>query len=257
MMDGIIIVLYIYAFVIGSCVASFINVVIWRVPQGLSIAKGRSYCPSCHHQLHWFDLFPIFSYVFLRGKCRYCKASIPLRETLLEGLGGLIGMFCFHHYMFSWDTIVVFVIMMILVAITMIDFDTMTIPNGLVIALIIPVVVMIGLHPEISLVDRLLGFFSISLPMYILILIIPDCFGGGDVKLIAVCGALLGWKGTLLAGFIAILIGGGYASYLLVSKKAKKGVHIAFGPYLCVGIVVSLLYGNRLLMMYLSWFGLS
>ena len=253
-MEPILMLLYIYSFFIGIVVASFINVVIYRVPLGLSVAKGRSYCPSCNHQLAWYDLFPIFSYVFLGGKCRYCKAKIPMRDTLIEFIGGLIGILCFHHYQFSWDVLVVFVIIMILLAITMIDFDTMTIPNGLVIALAVPSVVMMLLHPEVSLVSRIIGFFIISLPMYLLIVLIPDCFGGGDVKLIAVGGFLLGWQLTLVAGFIAILIGGCYAVYLLVSKKSKKGAHIAFGPYLSIGIVISLLYGNSLINAYLSLF---
>lgn len=255
-MEPILLILYIYSFFIGIVVASFINVVIYRVPLGLSVAKGRSYCPGCGHTLAWYDLFPVFSYFFLRGKCRYCKTKIPMRDTVIEFVGGLIGILCFHHYQFTWDVLLVFVIMMILVAITMIDFDTMTIPNGLVIALIVPTIAMTLIHPEISLLERIIGFFIISLPMYLLIIIIPDCFGGGDVKLIAVGGFLLGWKLTLVAGFIAILLGGCYAVWLLLSKKSKKGAHIAFGPYLSMGIVVSLLYGNSLLNAYLSLFQL-
>lgn len=254
-MEELLLLFYFYSFLIGICVASFINVVIWRVPQGLSVAKGRSFCPSCEHQLAWYDLVPVFSYLFLRGRCRYCKAKIPMRDTIIEFLGGCIGVFCFYHYQFTWDTLVVFVLFMILLAITMIDFDTMTIPNGLVLAMLVPVIAMIFLHPEISLVERVIGFFIISLPMYLLILLIPDCFGGGDVKLIAVGGALLGWKLTLLAGFIAILIGGCYAIYLLIRKKAGKEGHIAFGPYLCIGIVISLLYGNDIISGYLALFG--
>lgn len=255
-MDRLLILLYIYSFLIGICIASFINVVIWRVPQGLSFVKGRSYCPSCNHQLTWMDLFPVFSYLFLRGKCRYCGAKIPARDTLLEVLGGIIGLYCFYHFQFTWDTLVVFSIFMIMVAITMIDFDTMTIPNGLIIALIVPIGIFTVLHPELSLMSRVIGFLIVSLPMYLLTVLIPDCFGGGDIKLIAVCGFLLGWKLTLLAFFISVLIGGGYAVYLLISKKSKKGAHIAFGPYLCVGIMVSLLYGNAIIQWYLALFGL-
>ena len=255
-MDRLLILIYIYSFLIGICIASFINVVIWRVPQRLSFVKGRSYCPSCNHQLTWVDLFPVFSYLFLRGKCRYCGVKIPARDTLLEVLGGIIGLYCFYHFQFTWDTLIVFCIFMIMVAITMIDFDTMTIPNGLIIALIVPIGIFTVLHPELSLMSRVIGFFIVSLPMYLLTVLIPDCFGGGDIKLIAVCGFLLGWKLTLLAFFISVLIGGGYAVYLLISKKSKKGAHIAFGPYLCVGIMVSLLYGNAIIQWYLALFGL-
>lgn len=253
-MEPVLILLYIYSFLIGCVIASFLNVVIYRVPIGLSIAKGRSYCPSCGHSLSWKDLFPIVSYVFLAGKCRYCKAKIPMRDTVLELIGGLIGILCFYVYQFSWDTALVFAIIMLLMTITMIDFDTMTIPNGLLISLAIPTLLMAMTHGEITLLERVVGIFSISLPMYLLILLIPDCFGGGDVKLIAVGGFLLGWKLTLLAGFIAILSGGLYASYLLLSKKTKKDAHIAFGPYLALGIVVSLMYGNIIINAYFSLF---
>lgn len=255
-METIILILYLYAFLVGICIASFLNVVIWRLPQELSFVKGRSFCPTCHHQLNWYDLFPVFSYLFLRGKCRYCGHKIPVRDTVIEFLGGCIGMFCFYTYGLSWDTLVVFAVFMLLLTITMIDFDTMTIPNGLIIALIVPVGIFTVLHPEVSLVSRGIGFFIVSLPMYLLTVLIPDCFGGGDIKLIAVAGFLLGWKLTLLAFFISVLIGGGYAVYLLISRKTKKDAHIAFGPYLCAGIMVSLLYGEELIQAYLSLFGL-
>ena len=194
----------------------------------MSIAKGRSFCPACNHELKWFDLIPIFSYLTLKGKCRYCGAKIPLRDTILEGVGGLLSLFCFARYPFQWEAL----------------------------ALFVPVIMMGFLHPEMTILDRVLGFFIISLPMYLLTLLIPDCFGGGDIKLIAVCGLLLGWKLTLLAAFIAILMGGAYAVYLMITKKVKKGAYIAFGPYLSVGIVVSLLYGNVIINWYLSLFGL-
>ena len=95
-------------------------------------------------------------------------------------------MFCFYTYGFSWDTVLVFAVFMILFTITMIDFDTMTIPNGLIISLIVPVGIFTVLHPETALMTRAIGFFIVSLPMYLLTLLIPDCFGGGDIKLIAV-----------------------------------------------------------------------
>lgn len=256
-MEGIMIIFYIYSFVIGICIASFINVVIWRVPQKLSIVKGRSFCPNCHHGLTYKDLFPIFSYVFLRGKCRYCKESIPMRDTIIECIGGIFAVFCFWKYPFQIEALFIFTLFMLLLAITMIDLDTMEIPNGLILAMLIPLVCMMFVQKDISLLNRGIGFFIVSLPMYLLTCCIPDCFGGGDIKLIAVAGFMLGWKLTLLAAFISILLGGIYAMYLLLKKKTKKGAYIAFGPYLSIGIMVSLLYGNELLYWYLSFFHLT
>lgn len=248
------ILFYVLSFLTGICVTSMINVVIWRVPQALSIVKRKSFCPACVQQSAWYDRIPIVSYVLRKGKCRYCGTNIPCRDTILEVIGGLIAMLCFHHFMFTWNTIVVFSIFIILLAITLIDLDTMTIPNGLIIALLIPIGMMTVIQQDVSIISRSLGFFIISLPMYLLIFMIPDCFGGGDVKLIAVCGFLLGWKSTLLAGFIAVILGGAYAAYALVSGKVKKGAHIAFGPYLAIGIAIALLYGREIIEFYMSLF---
>ena len=254
-MEPIFIFLYSYVFVVGACIASFINVVIYRLPLGISIAKGRSFCPTCQHQLHAIDLIPIVSWITLGGKCRYCKAKIPVRDTLLEVLGGLLGMLCFYRYGINWMTLISFVFAMILVAISMIDLDTMTIPNSLIIACLIVTVIS---YPfiDLSVMDRIIGFLIVSLPMYAMNYIIPDCFGGGDIKLIAVCGLMLGWVHLLVGMFIAIVIAGSYAGYLMLSHKVDKKDHIAFGPYICFGLFVALLYGENLLQLYLGMFGL-
>ena len=114
-MDSIIILIYVYMFLIGMCVASFMNVVIDRVPRNESFVKGRSHCDHCGETLKWYDLVPIVSYIFLRGKCRYCHTSIPIRGFLIEIFGGLIGMFCFYRFGFSIETILMFVIALIII----------------------------------------------------------------------------------------------------------------------------------------------
>lgn len=255
-MDIVLIFLSIYVFVVGLCFGSFLNVVIWRTPQGLSFAKGRSFCPHCHHTLVWYDLIPLVSWLILRGKCRSCKEPISIRYPLIECASGVLALWCFSHYGFTWDTILVFIIALLLLAVAMIDLDTMLIPNGLLLTMLIPIIILCMLHPEVVFLDRFIGCFSIALPMYILTLLIPNCFGGGDIKLLAVCGIVLGWKLSILAIFIAILLGGFYACYLLISKKAQKSSHIAFGPYICVGVFISLLYGIDLITAYFSFFGL-
>ena len=143
---------------------------------------------------------------------------------------------------------------MILLAIAVIDFNTTEIPDSLIIALISLAIVSIWLQPDISLLSRIIGFFSIALPMLLLTLVIPGAFGGGDIKLIAVCGFLLGWQQTLLAFFIALLLGGSYAIYLMLSGKRKRGEHMVFGPAICVGIAVSIYFGRIILDFYLQFF---
>lgn len=242
--------LYIYSFVIGCCVASFINVVIYRVPMGISVVKGRSYCPACHTKLAWFTLIPIFSWLLLKGKCQTCKEDISIRYPIIEIVGGIFGLFCFYHYQFSWMTILSFSIVMCLVAITVIDLDTMTIPNGLVMIMAILAVYSWFLNPTLTLFSRVIGMFCVSGFMLIVTYCVPGSFGGGDIKLMFVIGFLLGWKNTILAFFIAVLVAGGYAVYLLMTRKKGRKQHIAFGPYLCLGTFVALLYGSKLIYWY-------
>lgn len=254
-MDYILVYLYVYAFILGMCIASFINVVIFRVPLGISVAKGRSYCPNCQHSLSALDLMPIVSYLALGGKCRYCKSKIPVRDTLLEALGGCLAMLCFHLYGFDWMTILSFAYAMVLVAVAMIDFDTMIIPDRLNLSILIIALLSLFVS-DISILDRVIGLLAVSLPMYLLNLFITDAFGGGDIKLLAASGLLLGWRSLLVGTFIALLIAGSYACYLLITKKADTGTHIAFGPYLCVGLFIAMLYGDSILRAYLGLFGL-
>ncbi|MDD3049142.1 MAG: prepilin peptidase [Bacilli bacterium] len=253
-MDTIMILMYFYVFVVGMCIASFMNVVIYRVPNHLDFVKGRSFCPKCHTTLKPYDMIPVLSWIILRGKCRNCKVPISGRYPLIELSGGILAVLIFHHYLFSWDTILVFLLSMILLAIAMIDIDTMEIANGFIILCFICAIIFMLLHPEMSIFSRMLGFFIISLPMYLLNLIVNDSFGGGDIKLMAVCGFMLGTQNTLLAAFIAILLAGTYAVYLIITKRLDKKDHIAFGPYLCIGILIAMMYGTQIINAYLSLF---
>lgn len=253
-MEPIFIFLYFYMFVVGACIASFVNVVIYRLPLNISVARGRSFCPTCQHQLNALDLIPILSWITLGGKCRYCHSPIPIRDTLLEILGGILAVICFYRYGIDWMTLVSFAFSMILVAVSMIDLDTMTIPNSLVIACLVIAVMSIP-FVEVSMVERIIGFFIVSTPLFLMNLVIPDCFGGGDIKLVAVCGLMLGWIQVLVGMFIAIVIAGLYAGYLLLRRKVTGKDHIAFGPYICFGMYVALLYGENLLNWYLNLFG--
>lgn len=248
--------LYIYAFVFGSCIASFINVVIYRLPAGLPIAKGRSRCDTCHTQLKWFDMIPVLSYIFYRGRCRYCKAKIGIRGWLLEIVGGLLACLCFHHYGFSVMTILSFALGEILIAVTFIDIDTMTIPDELVIAAAVVAVLMAFFERDISLLSRIIGFFVISAPMLGLCYIKEGAFGGGDIKLIAVLGFALGTPHVVAGTFIAIVAAGVYAIILIATKNTTLQSHMAFGPFLSAGCFIALLYGEQMIHWYLGLFGL-
>lgn len=248
--------LYIYTWLIlfGACIGSFINVVVYRLPKGNFLSEARSYCPACRKQLRWFDLIPVVSWLLLKGRCRYCNARISPRYPLVEAACALLAVLCFARFGLELRTVLSFGVSVILLAVALIDLDTMEIPNQLVLALIpFAACAMLGWR-DISFAERAIGFITVSLPMLLLTLAIREAFGGGDIKLMAVCGFLLGWRNTLLAFFVAILTGGGYASFLLLSGKSKRGEHIAFGPYLCFGVAVALFWGAEIIHWYWNLF---
>ena len=247
-------ILYLYIFVVGIVIGSFLNVVIYRVPKEISVAKGRSFCPHCQAPIKGYHNVPVFSYLWLRGKCADCGQPISIRYPLVELFTGLLALLILAVYGFSFQWLVVFSAGAILICITMIDFDTMIIPNGLVLALMAPALVSFFFFPELGLLSRVIGIVAISLPMLLLTLFIPDAFGGGDIKLMAVAGFMLGWEHTLLAAFIGLLLGGAVAVVLLAKKTKDK--HMPFGPYLCIGIMTALLFGDIIIKWYLNLFGL-
>jgi len=143
---------------------------------------------------------------------------------------------------------------MILLAIALIDFSTSEIPDSLIIAIVPFAIASIWLIPDVTILSHAIGLVAVALPLLLLTLVIPGAFGGGDIKLIAVCGFLLGWQQTLLAFFIALILGGGVAAFLLLSGKRKRGQHMVFGPAICAGVVVAMFFGKYILDWYLAFY---
>lgn len=246
------IIMGILVIIAGTCIFSFLNVIIYRVPRQMSFVKYFSICPSCGERLEPKDLVPVFSYLFLNGKYRYCKASIGIRDTLIEVLGGLLALLCVYKYENYGTALTVFAFFCILTVVAFLDIETMEIEDGCQIAMVILAVISIFTMPETSLLARLAGALCVSLPMLVLAIVIPGAFGGGDIKLMAACGLFLGWKITLVSAALAILFGGIYGCYLLAAQKADRKAYFPFGPFLCIGMAIGLLYGIRLIDWYLS-----
>ena len=168
-----------------------------------------------------------------------------------------ISLLCFGGWNGYWHEInlcvvTVFSLLTLLLIIAQIDQQTMEIPNGLVIACIVPAVMAVFAFPDVTLTERLIGFFSVSLPLFAITLAVPGAFGGGDIKLMAVIGFFLGWKMSLTAFMLAVFSGGIYGIGLLLSKKKGAKEHFAFGPFLCAGTALTLFVGEWLLSWYLS-----
>ena len=223
-------------FLLGAALFSFMNVVAWRLPRNMDPLKGRSICPRCGRTLDAPDLVPVFSWLFLRGRCRHCGAHIPARYLLVEVLGGVLALGCTRQYGAALD-----------------------LPDGLfgmswaaLLALAVCGAVSVLLSPA-DWLPHIIGALCVSVPMFLLCLVIDGAFGGGDIKLMAAAGLFLGWQNTLLAMFFGIVFGGMYGIYLLAAKKAGKKDHFAFGPFLCAGIVIAMLFGGPVLEWYCAF----
>lgn len=256
MFDILYAILGIILFFFGASVFSFLNVVIYRVPKGISFVTGRSMCPGCGKNLRGIDMVPVLNWFYLRGKCHFCKARISVRYPLIETLGGGLSLLCVWKFGISFQALTVFAFLCVLTVTAMVDLDTMEIPNGFVIAAAVVGVLSIGAFPELSIISRIIGVFSVSVPLLLITLLVPGGFGGGDIKLMAACGIFLGWKVSLLSLCFGILTGGLYGIWLLAARRKGRKDHFAFGPFLCLGMTVALFWGERVLNWYLGFFSI-
>jgi len=265
--------IYTIVFLFGITVGSFLNVLIYRLPRHEPFVAERSHCPHCQHQLGALDLIPILSYLALGRRCRYCRAPISPRYMLVELTGGMLAVCAWYAYLrpaplLAANTSLVgsyaapfaacltFAVLCILLVVALIDAQTMQIPNGLSIALFVCGLLSMVVGPEIGLTSRVIGMLCVSLPLFVLALVIPSSFGGGDIKLMAAAGFLLGWQLVLVAFFIGVILGGAWGIYLLLTRKSGAKGHFAFGPALCLGIGAALFCGDKLLAWYLPLLGL-
>jgi leader peptidase (prepilin peptidase) / N-methyltransferase len=275
----------ILVFIFGIMVGSFLNVCIYRLPAEKSVVTPRSHCPHCDKLIAGYDNIPLISYILLGGKCRYCKTPIPFRYFFVELLTGLC--FLLIHVMFkgpNFASISYIFVTACLIAITFIDFDHFIIPDvitypGMVIGLLCSVVLvyfpqryppLISEYSIVSawsgkympIVNSIMGLLVGGGILYIIAVIAKaivkkDAMGGGDIKLLAFVGTFIGWKLILItlifASFIGSIVGGIQLAYMRLKNKETNltGHYIPFGPYLAIGTLFAILWGNPLIHWYL------
>ena len=249
-------IIYLIVFLLGITIGSFLNVLIYRIPRKLDFVKGRSFCPRCENQLKALDLMPVLSFLLLKGKCRYCGEKISVRYPLVELLGGLGAIASAAVFGLTIKATLVFLVIAILIVITFIDIDFQEIPDGCNLAIFIIGVIMFFVDSDISMWSMIMGFFIVSVPMLLITMVIDGAFGGGDIKLCAACGVLLGAPGVILGSFVGIILGGIFGVYLLLSKKKELKEHFAFGPFLSIGMIVSMFFETEIINWYLGLFGI-
>lgn len=258
--------LYIMAFLFGSVVGSFLNVCIYRIPRGLSIILPSSRCPSCNNPIQPWDNIPILSYILLKGRCRLCRAKISFKYPFVESLNAILYVLVLWRFGpdFSWFLLIYFIFLSSLIVITFIDLEYQIIPNGITLPGI-PLALIFGstiLHDPFSRAD-LLGFKASVTGLllggglfYIIgvlgtVVFKKDAMGGGDIKMMAMVGGVLGWKGVILTTFLGSLLGSIIGVSLIIIKGRQWGSKIPFGPYLAFGTILSLFLGQELLAWYL------
>jgi prepilin signal peptidase PulO-like enzyme (type II secretory pathway) len=255
----------IYAFlaIFGLIIGSFLNAVIYRLHSGDSIINSRSKCVHCNKQLKAYDLVPFFSWLFLKAKCRFCKKPISLQYPLVEistavlfiigyylivAQGNIVDAFVWSQFIFYLISVSFLIVIFVFDHLYQLILDKVTFPF-----MILAIIFIFAL--QMNWVEHILAGvaggawfgwqYAISKGKWI---------GGGDIRLGAVMGLLLGWPGLLVALFLSYILGAIVSVYLLASKKAKQGAQIAFGTFLSLSTVITWLAGDQLLDWYLSLF---
>ena len=241
-----------FTFIFGLCIGSFLNVCIYRLPARKSISHPRSSCPSCGELIRFYDNIPVLSYVILRGRCRFCNVSISLRYPVVEILCGLFAVITFVKYGLTLEALIYFIFIASLLVITFIDIDHQIIPDVISLPGIPIFFVASFALPDIQYLESLLGILvgggSLLLVAWTYNLVTKkEGMGGGDIKLLAMIGAVIGWKGVLFTIFIASAVG--TISGMLVMLKTRKGRKLAipFGPFLAIGGIAYIFFGPQLI----------
>ncbi len=249
-----IILIFIYGLLIGS----FLNVCIYRIPREESIVFPSSHCPSCNTSLKWYDNIPVFSYITLKGKCRYCGDKILPQYPMIELFNALIYLLLFYKFKLSIDFIFYALISSTLIVTTLIDLKEMIIPDSLVITLLILSIIHKTLNyiinkTHMNLIDSIGGLILAGGIFLLIVILSKGGMGGGDVTLIGALGFVLGVKHILLTIFLSFILGGVISIFLLATKLKTRKDPIPFGPFIVLGFMITLFWGEGLI----GWYSTS
>ena len=246
------VLLYIIIFLYGIIIGSFVNVCILRLPKSESIIPS-SHCMSCGHRLRWYDLFPLFSYLSLKGRCRYCGAKISCQYPIVEALNGVLYMIVFMANGISLQSVIFCFMASALLVISVIDWRTFEIPPACNFFLL-GLGVILCILDRVYFLEHLIGLICVSGILTVLYVASAGrAIGGGDIKMMGAAGLILGWKLILLSFFLGCVLGS--VIHVIRMKVAGAEKKLAMGPYLSAAILICALWGNRMIAWYLSYLG--
>ncbi len=252
-------IIYFIVFIFGAVIGSFLNVCIYRIPRNISLVVPSSRCTSCDIAIKAWDNIPIVSYLLLGGKCRNCKGKISIRYPVVEALNAFLYDLVLWRYGLGWDFAIFCMICSALIVITFIDIDFQIIPDRITLVGI-PVGLIAGSFilpdpfmriSELGYRASVVGFFVGGGLFYLIAVLSKGGMGGGDIKMMAMVGAFMGWKSVLLTTFLGSLTGSFLGLFLMLFKGKGRKAKIPFGPFLAFGAVVTIFYGQDLLDWYL------
>ncbi|MCL2934038.1 MAG: prepilin peptidase [Trichodesmium sp. MAG_R03] len=256
-------------FALGASIGSFLNVVIYRIPTGLSILWPPSRCPKCDSQLKATENIPILGWLWLRGRCSHCRSPISIRYPVVELITALLFLVVFWKFGITISTLGYWLFFSWLLALSMIDLDTMTLPNpltqsGLILGLFFQIFTTLETNFQVNnLVNYLIiGIIGAVVGLWLFDLISifgsiafgQTVMGGGDAKLAAMIGAWLGWKYLLLACFLACAMGAFVGGAAIALNLLDRRQPMPFGPFLAMGASLTVIWGNPIISTYFNLF---
>lgn len=256
-------------FILGAAIGSFLNVVIYRVPAGLSLLHPPSRCPKCLRRLKYYDNIPILGWLRLKGRCRYCRTPISARYPIVEAATGILFLLVFWAFTMPMPALGYWAFFSWLLALSLIDLDTLTLPNsltqsGLVAGLLFQgafgwltthSLAGVASHLMTGIVGAVLGIWLFdAITLIGSIAFGQTAMGGGDAKLAAMLGAWLGWKLLLLAAFLACAIGAFFGSGAMALGLLHRRQGMPFGPFLAIGAGLAAFFGDAIIAAYLRLF---
>lgn len=250
-------VFLIWVFVVGLCIGSFLNVCIYRLPLQESIVKPGSRCPRCSTPIAFYDNIPLVSFLLLRGRCRKCKSPIGFRYPLVELLTGILTVCVFAVFGPTAEGLVYFLLVAVLIAVTFIDIDHRIIPDRITLPGIPFFFLAAFFLPRFTMLDSLIGILAGGGSLYLVawgyhLLTRQEGMGGGDIKLLAMIGAVVGWRGVLFTIFTGSLLGCIVGFSLMVKNKKGMKLAVPFGPFLSMGAVIHLFFGQSIINWYFN-----
>jgi prepilin signal peptidase PulO-like enzyme (type II secretory pathway) len=248
-----------FIFLFGLAIGSFLNCIIYRLEKKQSFLKGRSYCPHCKHILSWQDLIPVFSFLILRGKCRYCGKRISFQYPLVELATALLFMAVLNYEsgIMNYEFLFLILNSSFLILIFVYDLKHYIIPDRIIYpAIIIAFLYNLILNSQFIIHNSISAFGAAGFFLFIVLVSRGKWMGVGDIKLAFLIGLLLGWPDILLVLFLAFLIGAIIGLGLIILKKKTIKSELPFGPFLITGIYLALFFGEKIISWYFGLFNI-